>query len=169
MSGCASCAEQGGGKQPRPASGPGKGVREQRLYLRLSSGVCPARTPAAPAQNPNRAPTSPTPRKDRTISGSDLGCLTAGDDDHDQGLNRRDQGEKQDPPNPKEHTLCPRNHRPSEASRLPGGGSCAARLPAQNTTNPAPHSSPTHLSSSSVMVPSLGSASTLFPQNLSFG
>ena len=92
-----------GGQQATLASASGQG-REcgSRGSAWLSSGVHPACTPAAPAQNPNRAPTSPPiPGEDRIVSGSELGCHTAGDDEHNQGLNCRDQGRKnRTQPNP---------------------------------------------------------------------
>lgn len=111
----------------------------------LSSGVRPARSLAAPAQNPNRAPTSPpTAHEDRTVSGSELGSHTAGDDDPDQGLNCRDQGRtNRTQPNPVRSTPPAQEPPPQRGLQAPWRRACAARLPAwQNTMAPAPHSSP---------------------------
>ena len=161
-----------GGQQATLASASGQG-REcgSRGSAWLCPGVHPACTPAAPAQNPNRAPTSPPiPGEDRIVSGSELGCHTAGDDEHNQGLNCRDQGRKnRTQPNPVRSTPLPQEPPPQRGLQAPWRRvlHCKAACLAEHH-GPCTAQLPTHLSSSSVMVPR-GSASTLFPQNLSFG
>ena len=97
-------------------------------------------------------------------------CHTAGDDDHDQGLNCRDQGRtNRTQPNPVRSTPPAQEPPPQRGLQAPWRRAlcCKAACLAEHQ-GPCTAQLPTHLSSSSVMVPR-GSASTLFPQNLSFG